>query len=167
MADLTHQWYDSAPGVDIVGIYVENHHGRCREFFIWIRFDNMKVDEKGSLPYLLQDPLISETCPLEESASHHDRLKKQTNAHDLPPSAGFWNVAGYDGAECLRKLVVGSSSRLPVRAHSVQIEEKEVPLDHHVQLPKSIPGAPSEERLKRKQSIGCTEVPSALTLPVP
>ena len=62
-------------------------------------------------------------------------------------------MTGYDGAERLRKLVVWSSSRLPVRAHSVQIEEKEVPLDHHVQLPKSVPGAPSEERLKRKQSI--------------
>ena len=27
----------------------------------------MKLGEKGSLPLLLQDPLISETCPLEES----------------------------------------------------------------------------------------------------
>ena len=62
---------DSGPGVDTVGIYVENHHNECREFFIWIRFDNMKLSEKGYLPASLEDPLISETCPLEESASHH------------------------------------------------------------------------------------------------
>ena len=58
------------------------------------------------------------------TTKNNDRLKKQTNEHGLPPSAGFWNVTGYDGAERLRKLVVWSSSRLPVRAHSVQIEEK-------------------------------------------
>ena len=40
----------------------------------------------------------------------NERLKKQTNEHGLPPSAGFWNVTGYDGAERLRKLVVWSSS---------------------------------------------------------
>ena len=27
------------PVVDTVGIYVENHEGMNREFFIWIRFD--------------------------------------------------------------------------------------------------------------------------------
>ena len=31
----------------------------------------MKLREKGYPPLLLEDPLISETCPLEESASHH------------------------------------------------------------------------------------------------
>ena len=62
---------DSEPGVDTVGIYVENHHGVNRECFTWIRFDNMKLSEKGSLLHLREDPLISETCPLEESASHH------------------------------------------------------------------------------------------------
>ena len=72
MADLHHLWCDSEPRVDTVGIYVENHYSTCREFFIWMRFDNMKLGEKGSLPQLLEDPLISETCPLEESASHHD-----------------------------------------------------------------------------------------------
>ena len=66
-----HQWSDSEPEVDTVGIYVENHFNRNREFVIWIRFDNMKLGEKGSLPQLLEDPLNSETCPLEESASHH------------------------------------------------------------------------------------------------
>ena len=30
---------DSRPGVDTVGIYVENQHGECRGFCIWIRFD--------------------------------------------------------------------------------------------------------------------------------
>ena len=40
-------------------------------YFIWIRFDNGKLGEKNSLPLLLEDPLISEFCALEESASHH------------------------------------------------------------------------------------------------
>ena len=71
MAVVLHLWSDSEPGVDTVGIYVENHHGWNRECFIWIQFDHMKLGEKGSLPLLLEDPLISETCPLEESASHH------------------------------------------------------------------------------------------------
>ena len=35
VADLTYQWYDSEPQVDTVGIYVENHHGSCRDLFIW------------------------------------------------------------------------------------------------------------------------------------
>ena len=71
-------WYlhfsDSEPGVDTIGINVKNHHGRYREFFIWIRFDNWKCYEKGSLAVLLEDTLISETCPLEENASHHERM---------------------------------------------------------------------------------------------
>ena len=62
---------DSGPGVDTVGIYSENHDNECREFFIWIRFDNRKSDEKGALPLLLEDFLILQLCPLEESASHH------------------------------------------------------------------------------------------------
>jgi hypothetical protein len=70
VADVTHQWYDSEPGVDTVGIYVENHEGRNRECFIWIRIDNMKLGERGSMALLPEDLLISETCPLEESASH-------------------------------------------------------------------------------------------------
>ena len=72
VADLPYQWSDSEPGVDMVGIYVENHYSKNRECFIWIRFDNMKLGEKGCLPLRLEDPLISETCPVEESASHHD-----------------------------------------------------------------------------------------------
>ena len=56
-----HLWSDSEPGVDIVGIYVENRHSRYREFFIWIQVDNMKLSEKGCLPLLLEDHLISET----------------------------------------------------------------------------------------------------------
>ena len=71
MADLPYQWSDSEPGVDMVGIYVENHYNKNRECLIWIRFDNMKLGEKGCLPLLREDPLISETCPMEESASHH------------------------------------------------------------------------------------------------
>ena len=53
----------------------------------------------------------------------------------------------------MRKLVVGSSRRLVVRARSVQIEKVQVPLDHHVQLPKRVPGASPEKALKRKQTI--------------
>ena len=77
MAVSQHLWCDSEPEVDTVGIYVENHHGRCREFFIWIRFDNMKLSEKGHLALLLEDLLISEISPLEESASHHFPCKSQ------------------------------------------------------------------------------------------
>ena len=61
---------DSRPGVDTVGIYVENHNNECQEFSIWIRFDNRKSGEKGSLPLLLEDSLVLQLCPLEESASH-------------------------------------------------------------------------------------------------
>ena len=46
---------------DTIRIYVKNHCNECREFFIWIRFDQRKLGEKGSLPLLLEDPLISET----------------------------------------------------------------------------------------------------------
>ena len=42
--------YDSGHGVDTVGIYVENHCNENGEFFIRIRFDNMKLGEKGYLP---------------------------------------------------------------------------------------------------------------------
>ena len=66
-----YQWSDSETGVHTVGIYVENHHNRNRDLFIWIRFDNMKLGEKESLALLLEDLMVSETCSLEESASHH------------------------------------------------------------------------------------------------
>ena len=56
MADLIYQWSDSEPEVDTVGIYVENHYNVNRSFFIWIRFDNVKLGEQGSIPYLLEDP---------------------------------------------------------------------------------------------------------------
>ena len=41
---------NSEPGVDTVGIYVENHYNRCREFFKWIQFDFWNIGEKGFLP---------------------------------------------------------------------------------------------------------------------
>ena len=44
------QCSDSEPEADTVGIYVENHSNRCREVFIWIRFDKKKLGEKGSRP---------------------------------------------------------------------------------------------------------------------
>ena len=71
MAVLHHERSDSEPGTDTVGIYAKNHEGKNRECFIWIRLEKRKLGEKGSLPPLLEDPLISETCALEESASHH------------------------------------------------------------------------------------------------
>ena len=52
VADGQHLWCDSEPRVDTVEIYGEN------------------LNEKGSLPLLREDPLISETCPLEENVSH-------------------------------------------------------------------------------------------------
>ena len=57
--------------MDTVGIYVGNNEGRCGDFFIWIRLDHRTLDEMVSLPLLREDPPISETWPLEESASHH------------------------------------------------------------------------------------------------
>ena len=75
-------WCDSEPGVDTVRIYAENH-GVNREFFIWIRFDNMKRGEKGSLPQMLEDLLISETCPLEESASHQSAKQFKTTQDEI------------------------------------------------------------------------------------
>ena len=83
----------------------------------------------------------------------HLRQQHTKTKTGLPPSAGFWNVARYDRAERLRELVVGSSRGLPVRAHSVKIKEKQVPLDHHVQLPECVPGASPEKRLQRKHAI--------------
>ena len=58
--------------MDIIGIHVENDYDRDREFFMNIRFDQMILSEKGSRAHLPADFLISETCSLEESASHHD-----------------------------------------------------------------------------------------------
>ena len=83
MADVTHQWYDSEPGVDTIRIYVENHSNRCREFFIWISFDFLKSRFPRVRALLLEDPLIYETCPLEESASHHvvDARSQFMNQH--------------------------------------------------------------------------------------
>ena len=69
VADLTHQRSDSERGVDTVGIYVENHEGRNRESIIWIQFDHRRLGEKGCIPLLLEDCMISETCALEESVN--------------------------------------------------------------------------------------------------
>ena len=71
VTDLIYQWSDWEHGV-YIGICVENGYIVNREFLIWIRFDNMRLGEKGSLFHLREDPLISDTCPREESASHHD-----------------------------------------------------------------------------------------------
>ena len=59
MADIHLQRSDSEPGVDIDGIYVEDHVARNQECFIWIRFGYLKLDERGFLALLLEDPLIS------------------------------------------------------------------------------------------------------------
>ena len=76
MADARHLWSDSEPGVDTVEICVEHHEGQCREFVIWIQCDNRKLGENGSLPLLREDPLISQTCAMEENASHY--LRRET-----------------------------------------------------------------------------------------
>ena len=52
-------WSDSKSGVDTIGIYVEHNYSRCREFLIYIQFEHRKLCEKGSLPLLLEDLLIS------------------------------------------------------------------------------------------------------------
>ena len=48
VVDVRHLWSDSEPGVNTVGIHVENHEGHQRILFIFIRFDHMKLGEKGS-----------------------------------------------------------------------------------------------------------------------
>ena len=86
MTDVHLQRSDSEPGVDTVG------EGTNRECVIWIRFDHWKLDEKASLPHLREDASISETCALEESASHHFvpwrrllRTMRLFGAHPMPP----------------------------------------------------------------------------------
>ena len=71
VADVLHLRSDSEPEQDTIGICVENDYNRCRECLIRKRFDHRKLGEKGSRAYLPEDLLISATCPLEESASHH------------------------------------------------------------------------------------------------
>ena len=51
---------DSEPEVDTIGIYVENHEDWNRECFMWMRFDHGNIGEKGSLPLLREDLLISQ-----------------------------------------------------------------------------------------------------------
>ena len=92
VADLPHLRLDSKPGVDTVGIYVENHYNENRELFIWIQFDNLNISEKGSLPALREDAMISETCPLEESASHHEH---KSNLQELIKNERSWNELGH------------------------------------------------------------------------
>ena len=78
------------PGVDTVGIYVENHKGKNRECVIWIRFDHRKLGEKENIPHLREDASISETCLPEENASHHveNQLGKIENSEGPGPLAG-------------------------------------------------------------------------------
>ena len=85
----------------------------------------------------------------------HKKQQQQTptTKNDLPPTGALWDAAWDDGAKRLRELVLGRSSRLKVGAHSVQIEEEEMTLDRHVQLPERIPRGPSEKRLQREQPI--------------
>ena len=71
VTDLPLQRSDSEPGVDTVGICVENRYSRNREFLIWIQFDCMTLGENGYIPLLLEDLMISESSLPEERASHH------------------------------------------------------------------------------------------------
>ena len=71
VAAFPHRCLDLEPEVNTVGIDIENHYGRNRECFIWIRFDFCNLDFRG-LASLRRDPLVFKLCPLEESASHHD-----------------------------------------------------------------------------------------------
>ena len=59
MAVLHHERSDSEPGTDTVGIDAENHEGKNRECFIWIRFEQRKLGEKGPLGPLLSLPSFS------------------------------------------------------------------------------------------------------------
>ena len=63
VADCRHLWCDSEPGADIVGIYVENHEGRCREFFIWIQFAFSNLNFRGSWLPCLRMPRFLKLVP--------------------------------------------------------------------------------------------------------
>ena len=90
---------DSEPGVDTVRIYVENHVGRNRECVIWIRFDNLNLNEKGCLPYMREDLLILKLCPLEEKASHH-LSSGQHQLSDSEPGADIIKICIKRDSEC-------------------------------------------------------------------
>ena len=48
VADVTYQRSDSRAEVDTVGIYVQNHYGWCRKWFLRMRFDFWKWISEGS-----------------------------------------------------------------------------------------------------------------------
>ena len=50
VADVPHLWSDSEPGEDTVGIYVENHEGKNRAWFNWIRFHFWNLDFRWLWP---------------------------------------------------------------------------------------------------------------------
>ena len=89
---IDHLWCDAKPGVGTAGIYVGNHCNRCREFCIIIEFDQRNIGEKMSLPWLREDPPISECCALEESASHFwfQEAKLQRNLRIL---SELWRIS--------------------------------------------------------------------------
>ena len=72
VADPHLQRADSELGVDTVAINFEKYYNSYGSLFIRIQFDHRKLGEKGFRAELREDLLISATCPLEESASHHD-----------------------------------------------------------------------------------------------
>ena len=77
MTDSRHLRSESELGVGNVGIYVEYHYYVIKKTFAYdltftFWFPN-------ALAYQLEDPLISETCALEENASHHLTSRSQVS----------------------------------------------------------------------------------------
>ena len=75
-------------------------------------------------------------------------------ALQLPPAGRFHDAVRHDGAEGLRKSIVARCGRIPrAAAATIQILEKQLALDRHVQHPESVPGASPEERLQGEEPI--------------
>ena len=60
---------------------------------------------------------------------------------------------GHDAAVGLREFVgIGGACARRAAAPAVEVVEKQLSFDRHVQHPESIPGTPPEERLQREES---------------
>ena len=60
---------DFKPRVDTLGIYVDNHYNRSRQFSIWMRFNCWNLHFRWVFQCCV-NMFFFETCALEESASH-------------------------------------------------------------------------------------------------
>ena len=60
---------------------------------------------------------------------------------------------GHDAAVCLREFVgIGGAGARRAAAPAVEVVEKQLSFDRHVQLPERVPTTPPEEWLQREES---------------